>query len=155
MAGPSSANSTAFDRRTLEGELRTCLSRRRIATLEYAARSEATTNALEAATIAPLDLAHLERRIAELQGILDRGGAWDAESRAADTAGAGGRVAVRWDDGTVETYTFVRPAEIDPRGGWISADSPIGRGLLGRCPGERVAITTPAGPGHLVVVAVH
>jgi transcription elongation factor GreA len=63
-------------------------------------------------------------------------------------------VTVRWDDGAEETYTIVEPVASDPRGGWISTESPVGRGLLGRRPGERVTVATPGGHSRLVVLTV-
>jgi len=43
------------------------------------------------------------------------------------------------------TYTLVSEAEADLREKKISVDSPIGRGLLGKSPGEVANIITPAG----------
>jgi len=45
-----------------------------------------------------------------------------------------------------EIYTIVGAAEANPREGKISNESPIGSALLGRKVGEKVRVTTPAGP---------
>jgi transcription elongation factor GreA len=63
-------------------------------------------------------------------------------------------VTVRRDDGAEETYTLVEPVASDPRRGWISTESPVGRGLLGCRPGERVTIAAPGGHSRLVVLTV-
>lgn len=100
------------------------------------------------------EIDRLEQRIAQLRQALDPVGQGTAIGRAKGTVGLGARVTVLWDDGAEETYTIVGPAANDPRQGWISTDSPVGQGLLGRCLGERVNIPTPTGPNRLVVLAV-
>ncbi len=43
------------------------------------------------------------------------------------------------------SYTLVSEKEADVKNGKISVTSPIGKGLLGKTPGETVKITVPAG----------
>lgn len=53
-----------------------------------------------------------------------------------------------------EVYQIVGSAEADPSKGRISNESPVGRALLGKQPGDTVAVKTPAGERHLRIVAV-
>lgn len=57
----------------------------------------------------------------------------------------GSHVTVADDAGEVEEFVIVGSAEANPRAGRISNESPVGRALLGRRPGERVQVTVPAG----------
>jgi len=70
-----------------------------------------------------------------------------------DMVGVGSTVAVRFDDGTVETFQIGETAEeLDPR--LVTADSPLGRALLGHRPGDTVTYKTPEGPATAVVVSL-
>lgn len=57
-----------------------------------------------------------------------------------DRIAIGHRVDVRRADGAERSYVLVSPAESDPRSGRLSADSPLGRALLGRQVGEVVVL---------------
>ncbi len=48
-------------------------------------------------------------------------------------------------DGELEKYVLVGSAEADPRRGYISNKSPLGRALIGRQVGDRVVIQAPDG----------
>ena len=101
------------------------------------------------------DLARLELRIAELEGVLARAVPVDHADRVPGTVGVGSRVTVRWaGDDEEETYTIVGPPEVAPQAGRISYESPVGRALVGRRPGERVEVATLDGRARLEVAAV-
>ena len=101
------------------------------------------------------DLALLERRIVELQGVLARAVPVDAADRVPGTVGVGSRVTVRWEgDDEEESYTIVGSPEAAPDAGRISYESPVGRALVGCRPGERVEAATLEGQARLEVVAV-
>ena len=51
-------------------------------------------------------------------------------------------------------YMLVSENEADLKGGKISVTSPIGKGLLGKKPGEEADIEVPSGTLHLKVVSV-
>ncbi len=53
-----------------------------------------------------------------------------------------------------ETYHIVGSAEIDPRAGKISSDSPIGSALLGRSVGDKILVRIPAGEVEYTVVEI-
>jgi transcription elongation factor GreA len=53
-----------------------------------------------------------------------------------------------------EEHTIVSVREADATQGRISVDSPVGRALLGRRPGDRVEVQTPGGCRMLTVVDI-
>jgi len=66
----------------------------------------------------------------------------------------GARVTVEDATGDESTYRIVGADEIDPERNWISVDSPMARGLLGKSLGDEVAVKTPSGLREVVVVAI-
>ncbi len=100
------------------------------------------------------DLARLNHRIAELQHVLLRAVPVDEADRVPGTVGVGSRVTVRWEGDDEETYTIVGSAEVAPRLGRISYESPVGQALVGRRSGEHVAVMTADGLARLEIVAV-
>jgi regulator of nucleoside diphosphate kinase len=54
--------------------------------------------------------------------------------------------------GVRRTVTLVHPLEANPAEGRISVLSPIGRALLGRCPGAVIDVCSPG--GHALVIRV-
>ena len=100
------------------------------------------------------DLTLTQRRIAEIQDLLARATPIDGIAREPGVVAIGSTVTVRWDEDGEETYTVIEPAEIDLDAGRISHESPVGEALVGQRAGDRVAVTTLAGPVWLTVVAV-
>lgn len=66
----------------------------------------------------------------------------------------GACVTVEDADGGESSYRIVGADEIDPARNWISVDSPLARGLLGKSLDEEAEIETPGGIRQLVVVAI-
>ena len=95
--------------------------------------------------IAKEDQAHLETKIQRLRQRLrnavvvetDAGGATIAFGRTAEV--------VDQESGRVHTWTIVGATEADLAEGKLSAESPVARALLGRAPGDTVAVETPRG----------
>lgn len=52
-------------------------------------------------------------------------------------------------------YTIVGPAEVDPKAGKISNESPIGRALLGKRVGEDVQIKIPKGAIRYTITKIN
>jgi transcription elongation factor GreA len=100
------------------------------------------------------ELAMTQRRIAEIEDVLSRATTLDGTAREPGVVGIGSTVTVRWEEDGEETYTIVDPAEADLDAGRISHESPVGEALLDQRAGDRVAVTTLAGPAWLAVVAV-
>lgn len=97
-----------------------------------------------------IPLAKTGRRLEMLTGVLD----------AADQGGEPERVVIgrrttllEADDESV-TYALVFPGSGDPIRGWISADSPLGVGVLGSCAGDVVEVIAPAGCRVFTMLAV-
>lgn len=87
--------------------------------------------------------AFVEGRISEIETILKHAVVIESPK----TKGAvslGSVVHVELEDG-VQRYTIVGSTEANPEEGKISNESPIGRALLGKKPGESVDVTVPSG----------
>lgn len=81
----------------------------------------------------------LKQRIASLS-------AFDPKAVPQDRAGFGSVVhLLDSDSGEDRVVRLVAPEESNGEKGWVSIASPIGRGLVGRRPGEEVRIQTPSG----------
>jgi transcription elongation factor GreA len=95
--------------------------------------------------IAKDDQAHLETKIKRLRQRLRD--AVVVEAQADGSTFAFGRTAEVRDEasGAVHTWKIVGPTEADISQGRLSAESPVARALLGRAPGETVAVETPRG----------
>jgi transcription elongation factor GreB len=89
----------------------------------------------------------LERRLALVEVV-------DPKTQHGNKARFGATVTVRHEDGTERTHAIVGVDEIDPSRGRISWNSPVGRALLGKAPGDTVTVRTPRGEEDLEVVAV-
>jgi transcription elongation factor GreA len=94
-----------------------------------------------------------EARIRVLEELLAN--ATVVEASGGDTVGAGSRVSFR-DSSTdeVSDVTLVHRLEANPAEGKLSAESPIGKALLGAAKGDRVDVTTPSGSRTLEILAV-
>ncbi len=57
-------------------------------------------------------------------------------------------------DGDKETYALVGPTETDPVSGKISAESPVGRALIGAKKGEKITVQTPDGSFEYKIIEV-
>ena len=66
----------------------------------------------------------------------------------------GARVTVEDADGSETRYRIVGADEIDSDNNWISVDSPLARGLLGKSVDDEVTIETPAGRRVVTIVEV-
>jgi len=96
--------------------------------------------------IAKEDQAHLETRIKRLRQR--RRDALIVETDDAEDGAFGfGRTAEVLDEesGILHTWTIVGATEVDLAQGKLSAQSPVGKALLGRGVGESVAVPTPRG----------
>jgi transcription elongation factor GreA len=72
----------------------------------------------------------------------------------ADNVAIGRSVTVVDEEGVVETYQIVGPAEVNARQRKISNQSPIGAALLGKRVGDTVSVQTPSGIFELTVQAI-
>lgn len=72
-----------------------------------------------------------------------------------DVVRLGSHVTVVDQDGAKEEYIIVGSAEVNPRQGKISNESPVGRALLGRRIGDRIEVLAPGGVVLLDIVAIN
>ena len=98
------------------------------------------------------DQAFLEGRILTLEQMLKNAVTID-ENGHHDRVEIGSHVLVE-SDGERTEYRIVGVAEAAPKDGRISNESPVGRALLGKRPGEVVRLTVPAGTVEMKIVAV-
>ena len=138
---------TAEGLRKLEAELEELetTGRRAIAERIKAARELGDLKENAEYHIAKEDQAHLETRIKRLRQ--HRRNALIVEADAEGTAFGFGRTAEVQDEesGGVYTWTLVGSTEADLAQGKLSAQSPVGKALLGRSAGESVEVQTPRG----------
>jgi transcription elongation factor GreA len=117
-----------------------------------AAEADPSTNADYIA--AREEQARLEGRIAQLEERLAAARVVGPD-HANDTVDVGERVRLRdLDTGARFVYELVGSFEADPAAGRISAESPVGRALIGRRPGEVAHVQAPKGEVRLRVVGI-
>ena len=93
--------------------------------------------AKDAQALLETKIGRLRRRLADAVVVdVDREG---------DTFAFGRTAEVLDEDGRLHTWTVVGPTEAEPARGRLSGESPVGRALLGRSPGETVQVPTPRG----------
>ncbi|MEU4062627.1 GreA/GreB family elongation factor [Streptomyces wedmorensis] len=97
------------------------------------------------------DLDRLDARIAEIDGRLAEGAA--AGTPPTDAIGVGSSVTVRFSDGTESAFHIGELADADDPA-LVTADSPLGRALVGHRTGDTVTYATPAGRTTAVVLSL-
>ncbi|MBU8900843.1 transcription elongation factor GreB [Corallococcus sp. H22C18031201] len=100
-------------------------------------------------------LREIDRRIRFLQRRLDTATiVTPAEQSDRSKVYFGATVTLEDEDGERTTYQIVGSDEIDASGGRISVESPIGRALLRKAPGETVEVRRPRGEIELTIVDI-
>ncbi len=108
---------------------------------------------------APLDAArdqqaHLEARIRSIEDQLRHAVIIDPETKRG-RANVGSTVKVlNLEADREQTFQLVSPREVNPRGGKISVESPVGHAVINPVPGDEVLVQAPAGPVRLRVLDV-
>jgi transcription elongation factor GreA len=98
---------------------------------------------------------HLEAKIAQLEEVL--GNARVIDESTIDTSKVSILSTVKIKNkknGATLSYTLVSEEEADLKKNKISVQSPIGKGLLGKKPGETATIKTPAGEIEFEVIDI-
>lgn len=146
---------TRQGRQKLEEELHYLITVRRPEVAERIRRAKEFSDTVDNAEYddAKNEQSFIEGRIQDLERMLGTAEIID-DHPAADYVRIGSRVRVRDADGEEEVYMIVGSVEADPRKGWISNESPVGRALLGRRPGDAVSVVAPGGSFDLKIVAV-
>lgn len=88
--------------------------------------------------------AFVEGRIQELEVILATAHIIEGQHDP-NSVDVGDSVVVQEEGGEPEEYTIVGAAEADPRAGKISNESPLGKALLNRRPGDIITVEAPGG----------
>ena len=97
----------------------------------------------------------LEARIRELEAKLRHVELIEDQAGSANGVNVGSRVQlVETTSGDTIDYQVVGPEETDPRAGKISHQSPVGRAIMGKGPGDEVQVTTPGGSVRYRIVSV-
>jgi transcription elongation factor GreA len=122
--------------------------------LRDAASMEADVNANAGYLAAREEQARLEARIAQFEARLATAKVVEPDG-ANDTVDLGERVRLRdLDTGSRVEYQLVGTYEADPSLGRISAESPVGRALIGRRRGEVALVQAPNGETRLRIIAI-
>jgi transcription elongation factor GreA len=95
----------------------------------------------------------VEGRIQELETVLANARIIDINNRH-ETAQLGARVTIQENGGDPEEYIIVSSAEANPREGKLSVESPIGRALIDKRPGDEVRVDAPGGSFTVQLVKV-
>ncbi|MER5856265.1 GreA/GreB family elongation factor [Streptomyces sp900105245] len=148
--GPEPISAEA--RRALEQELADLRDERRLVAGTLKSDTEVGDQADQADELQRADqLDRLDRRIGDIEERLR--GASEAGPAPTDVVGVGSTVTVRFTDGSQETLQVGEVAEaLDQT--MVTADSPLGRALLGCRPGDSVQYDTPDGHTGVVVVSI-
>ncbi len=153
MADTSDA--AARTRQRLEEELAQLRARRRDLAAELDGRDTVGDRADHADVLEQADdVAWLDDRIAEVTGLIARGG---PPEPADGQLPHGAEVTLRFDDGEVSTLRVVAiPEEIgeDDDAGAVTLDSPLGRALVGSEVGDIIQYGTPSGTALVEVLAL-
>ena len=97
----------------------------------------------------------LYSRIAEVENILSNYVVIEEDESSGTYVRLGSSVTVLDKEFDEEvTYKIVGSQEADPMNGAISEDSPFGKALLGKNPGEDVTVDAPAGPVEYRILKV-
>ena len=148
------SNAIARTRQRLEEELTQLQARRKALADELGGRDTVGDRADHADLLEQADdLAWLDDRIAEITGLLARGG---VPEPAAGRLPHGAEVTLRFDDGEVSTLRVVAIPEeaTEDDAGAVTLDSPLGRALVGSKVGDIVQYGTPSGPALVEVLAL-
>ncbi len=98
---------------------------------------------------------HLEAKIAQLEVVVGNARIIDESTIDTSKVSILSKVKIKNPKNGMEfTYTIVAEEEADLKQSKISIDSPIGKGLLGKKPGEKAKITTPGGEIEFEILGI-
>lgn len=97
--------------------------------------------------------AFVEGRIQELEMLLANARIID-ENAPHNVVQVAAKVTIQEGDNDPEVYTIVGPAEANPRSGFISNESPLGKALMDHHAGDRVKVDAPGGSFYVKVLKV-
>ncbi|CAN5886165.1 transcription elongation factor GreA [soil metagenome] len=142
-----------LERLTSELEELTTVRRKAITEAIAEARSHGDLRENSAYDAARHDQMMNERRIGDLESLVRNAEIVDDQQLDAGIVGVGTTVVVDF-EGEEERYTLVGAIEAKPAVGRISNESPIGKSLLGKRPGEYAEVGTPGGIRRLKILRI-
>jgi transcription elongation factor GreA len=147
MELPSGEAITPEGLRTLEQELADLETTQRSAMAERIKAAREIGDLKENAEyhIAKEDQAHLETKIQRLRQRLSAAVVVEPDSSAEEFSFGRTAEVVDETSGISHTWTIVGPTEASISDGKLSSESPVAKALLGRAPGDTVAVETPKG----------
>ncbi|MDY6847228.1 MAG: transcription elongation factor GreA [Chloroflexota bacterium] len=95
----------------------------------------------------------VEGRIKELEILLSNAHLIE-ETNHTDSIQVGARVKLQEEGSDPEEYVIVGAAEADPRLGRISNESPLGKALLNKKPGDKVKVEAPGGEFEVEILSI-
>ena len=99
--------------------------------------------------------AKLYGRIAEIEDILSHAVIIEDENEASGRVGLGCVVEVKdLATGEIAQYRITGSQEANPMEGKLSDDSPFGRAIVGKAPGEKFTVIAPVGSYDMEVVSI-
>lgn len=104
-------------------------------------------------TAAREELAFIDGRIEELEGLLRQVELISEENHKTQSVDLGSQVIVKIKD-REETFTVVGEWEADPVEKKISHESPLGKALIGKAVGDEIEVEAPAGKMMYKVVSI-
>lgn len=100
-------------------------------------------------------MAHLNRRVGELEDKIGRAEVIDPTTISSDKVCFGARVFLRDSENDEEViYQIVGVDEVDIKGGRISIQSPIAKALMGKREGDAVRVQVPRGVREFEIVQI-
>ncbi len=96
----------------------------------------------------------VERRIFELEQIVKNARIIDEKAATGKGFVQIGSTLTVERNGATSKYKIVGSKEVDPTSGLISNESPLGKALLGRKPGDVVKVKTPKGEAAYTIVSI-
>lgn len=100
------------------------------------------------------DQAKLERRISELEAMLQNAVIADQSENLTGAIRIGSKVSIDFGDGEHEAYTLVGAIEARPSVGLISTESPLGKALVGKRTGDTTYFLSPGGQQRITIISV-
>lgn len=98
---------------------------------------------------------HLEAKIAQLEEVVGNARVIDESTIDTSKVSILSKVKIKnKKNGAVFTYILVSEEEADLKAGKISLQSPIGKGLLGKKPGDSAKIQTPGGEMEFEILEI-
>lgn len=139
----------------LETELNVLKSERRPAIIEAIKEARAQGDLSENADYdaARNEQAEVETRIADLEYMLSN--AKIIEKKAGNTVDLGSTVIIEYvEDNDTEEYHIVGSMEADPFENKISNESPIGKSIMNKKPGDVISVQSPTGSYEIKIVEI-